>query len=178
MPFSLTNEASTIWRDFNTDGVPASEKYSPRKTQIRTWGTEIQNYLRGVTPLDQVNITGGNIGGATTFTGLATPIPLASGGTGAQTKEAALVSLGLNATAAEINLLEGATAPAAKLNILTGATITTAELNALTGVTALGTTLIRIANASAGRDALGVPDFFVSTGGPSGGADGDIWLQY
>jgi hypothetical protein len=48
----------------------------------------------------------------------------------------ALQNLGLTATAAEINILDGATLSTAELNILDGVTASTAELNILDGVTA------------------------------------------
>lgn len=47
----------------------------------------------------------------------------------------ALENLGLDATAAEINALDGITATVAELNILDGVTSTAAELNALDGIT-------------------------------------------
>ena len=56
--------------------------------------------------------------------------------------------------------------------------VTEAELSALDGVTATGTNVIRAADQAAGRDALGVPDIFISTSAPTGGADGDLWFQY
>lgn len=61
--------------------------------------------------------------------------PIVAGGTGATTAPAALVNLGLTATAAEINILDGVTASTAELNILDGVTATTAELNFVDGVT-------------------------------------------
>jgi hypothetical protein len=57
--------------------------------------------------------------------------PITAGGTGATTAPAALVALGVNATAAELNILDGATVTTAELNILDGVTATTARLNAL-----------------------------------------------
>jgi hypothetical protein len=48
----------------------------------------------------------------------------------------ALSNLGITATAAELNILDGVTATTAELNILDGVTATTAELNILDGVTA------------------------------------------
>jgi hypothetical protein len=48
----------------------------------------------------------------------------------------ALTNLGLTATTAEINILDGATVTTAELNILDGVTVTTAEINILDGVTA------------------------------------------
>jgi hypothetical protein len=48
----------------------------------------------------------------------------------------ALTNLGLTATAAELNILDGVTASTAELNILDGVTASTAELNILDGVTA------------------------------------------
>jgi hypothetical protein len=55
--------------------------------------------------------------------------PVSSGGTGASDAPTALVNLGLTATAAELNILDGVTATAAELNILDGVTATTAQIN-------------------------------------------------
>lgn len=52
------------------------------------------------------------------------------------TAAAALTTLGLTATAAELNVLDGITASTAEINLLDGVTSTTAELNILDGVTA------------------------------------------
>ena len=48
----------------------------------------------------------------------------------------ALTNLGLTATAAELNILDGVTADATEINVLDGITASTAELNILDGVTA------------------------------------------
>jgi len=50
--------------------------------------------------------------------------------------ETTLTTLGITATAAELNILDGVTSTTAELNILDGVTSTTAELNILDGVTA------------------------------------------
>ena len=47
-----------------------------------------------------------------------------------------LADLGITATAAELNIMDGVTSTTAELNILDGVTATTAELNILDGVTA------------------------------------------
>jgi hypothetical protein len=47
----------------------------------------------------------------------------------------------VTSTAAELNILDGATVTTAELNILDGATVTTAELNILDGVTSTATEL-------------------------------------
>ena len=52
-----------------------------------------------------------------------------------------LASLGVTATASELNTLDGVTATTAEINILDGVTATTAELNILDGVTASTTEL-------------------------------------
>jgi hypothetical protein len=49
---------------------------------------------------------------------------------------AQLITLGLTATAAELNVLDGITSTVAELNILDGVTATAAELNVLDGITA------------------------------------------
>jgi len=51
----------------------------------------------------------------------------------------ALINLGVNASADELNILDGVTASTADLNILDGATVTTAEIN-YNDITTLGTT--------------------------------------
>jgi hypothetical protein len=54
----------------------------------------------------------------------------------AESGNTVLTSLGVTATTAELNILDGVTATTAELNILDGVTATTAELNILDGVTA------------------------------------------
>lgn len=49
-------------------------------------------------------------------------VPVTSGGTGATTAAAALVNLGLTATAAELNKMDGVTATTAELNYVDGVT--------------------------------------------------------
>jgi hypothetical protein len=61
--------------------------------------------------------------------------PIVAGGTGATSAAAALVNLGLTATAAELNVLDGLTASTAELNVLDGITATVTELNYTDGVT-------------------------------------------
>ena len=65
-------------------------------------------------------------------------VPIANGGTGATTAAAALTSLGLTATAAELNKLDGATATTAQLNFVTG--VTSAIQTQLDGKSATGHT--------------------------------------
>tara|TARA_B100000902_G_scaffold308726_1_gene297956 strand:- start:4263 stop:5297 length:1035 start_codon:yes stop_codon:yes gene_type:complete len=65
----------------------------------------------------------------------ATDVAIAHGGTGASTASGALTNLGLTATAAELNALDGITSTVAELNVLDGITSTVAELNILDGVT-------------------------------------------
>jgi hypothetical protein len=79
--------------------------------------------------MGSVAISGGTITGIT-------DLAVADGGTGASTAPVALTNLGLTATAAEINILDGVTATAAEINILDGVTATAAELNKLDGATA------------------------------------------
>lgn len=48
MPLSYTKLASQVWRDYIVDGVPTSGKFRPIKSEIRTWGTELQDHLDDV----------------------------------------------------------------------------------------------------------------------------------
>jgi hypothetical protein len=91
----------------------------------------------------------------------------------------------VTATAAELNILDGVTSTAAELNILDGATLTTAELNHLDGVTSAVQTQLDVrvleTNGAVTTAAVGsvvVRNIAVSTATPSGGMDGDVWLQY
>jgi len=61
---------------------------------------------------------------------------------------------GVTATAAELNILDGVTATAAELNILDGVTATTAELNILDGVTATATEINKLDGLTASTTEL------------------------
>lgn len=41
----LTRLGSYIWRDYETDGVPSSGKHKPKKSDIRTWASEMEGQL-------------------------------------------------------------------------------------------------------------------------------------
>jgi hypothetical protein len=47
MPFTPPFEAEQIFRDYIVDGVPASGKQRPVKSQIRAWGSAVEDYLTG-----------------------------------------------------------------------------------------------------------------------------------
>ncbi len=68
-----------------------------------------------------------------------------------------LGNLGITASAAELNILDGVTATTTEINVLDGVTATASEINAIDGVTATGTALIRAADAAAGRTLLEAP---------------------
>lgn len=46
---AFTNPGSTIWRDYVTDGVPASGANEPYKPDIRAWAAEVETQLSGDT---------------------------------------------------------------------------------------------------------------------------------
>jgi len=70
---------------------------------------------------------------------------------------AALVTLGITSTAAELNILDGVTSNAAELNILDGVTATTAELNYNSGVTSAIQTQLNAKAALASPALTGTP---------------------
>lgn len=92
-----------------------------------------------------VSITGGSMSGVPasftsgTITGI-TDLAIADGGTGASTAAGALSNLGLTATAAEINKLDGATVTTAEINKLDGYTGNVNDFNILSGAAAAGLT--------------------------------------
>ena len=89
-----------------------------------------------------VILTQGSGGNVTVETGRGAVVYCDGAGSGAAvvdlsaTFAASLASLGVTASAAELNILDGATVSTAEVNILDGVTATTAELNILDGVTA------------------------------------------
>jgi len=89
--------------------------------------------------------------------------------TGVATAATGLVTLGLSATAAELNTMDGITASTAELNTMDGITASTAELNYVDGVTSnIQTALDSKVNNSR---------ITISTADPTGGADGDLWFK-
>ena len=105
-----------------------------------TWGTKLNNnfdslddLLDGTTAI-QPNLSEGlwEVGG-TAVTSTAAELNILDGAT-VTTDELNTLD-GVTATATEINLLDGVTATTAELNILDGVTTTAAELNYVSGVT-------------------------------------------
>ena len=73
------------------------------------------------------------------------------------------VSLATTSTAAELNILDGATLSTAELNLLDGVTSTTAELNILDGVTATATEINLLDGVTATTAELNILDGVTST---------------
>lgn len=78
-------------------------------------GDVVGSISGGSVTTSAANITGGSVTGIT-------DLAVADGGTGASTAAGALVNLGLTATAAEINKLDGVTASTAEINFIDGVT--------------------------------------------------------
>ena len=106
MAISFTTEAVLNWRDYNTDGIPGSGNFSPIKSELRTWGTEVEDFLKGDTPLDGIDINAGTIDG--------TPIGATSAHTGKfTTLEAtgiATINLGTLVSSGDLAISKGGTA--------------------------------------------------------------------
>ena len=75
-----------------------------------------------------------------------------------------LSTLGVTATASELNILDGVTSTTAELNILDGVTSTTAELNILDGVTATASELNLLDGSVAGTVVSGKAAVYGSDG--------------
>ena len=94
--------------------------------------TEELNYMDGVTSNVQTqldskassshNHSASDINSGTISSNILPTIPLSKGGTGATTADAALKNLGVNATASELNVLDGITASTTELNYTDGVT--------------------------------------------------------
>lgn len=121
----------------------------------------------------------GDITAVTAGTGLT-----GGGSSGAVTLNADYSAIGsaISITASQIS---DVTATAAELNILDGATLDVTELNYVDGVTSSIQTqldgLVSQTNGTVATAAVGstvVRNITLSTAAPSGGADGDVWLVY
>lgn len=44
----MVDLAETIWRDFETDGVPSSGTHKPRKVKLREWGTYVESFVAAI----------------------------------------------------------------------------------------------------------------------------------
>lgn len=42
---TITPNAATVWRDYVTDGVPSSGAWNPQKSDIRSWGGQLEQLL-------------------------------------------------------------------------------------------------------------------------------------
>ena len=171
MTISFTREANTIWRDYNTDGSPSSGNYSPVKGDIRTWGTEVQDFLKGVNALDALKITGGSIDGANI--GVSTPAIGAFttlSATGATVLGSSLNVSGVASFASQMTVAGTFTASgpvgmdlsqvvtANPLPIGSGGTGSSTADTALTalGLTAFGKSLVQDNDAGEARTTLGI----------------------
>jgi hypothetical protein len=121
----------------------------------------------------------GDITAVTAGTGLT-----GGGSSGAVTLNADYSAIGsaISITASQIS---DVTATAAELNILDGATLDVTELNYVDGVTSAIQTQLdgkvsetngQVTTAAAGSGV--VRNIYLSTSSPSGGSDGDVWLVY
>ena len=87
------------------------------------------------------------------------------------------VSLATTSTAAELNILDGATLSTAELNILDGVTSTTAELNILDGVTSTAAELNILDGVTATTAELNILDGVTSTAAELNILDGKAFLD-
>jgi hypothetical protein len=164
--------------------------YDDSTDRSTTLGTAVSagmvSFLTASTALEFYNGTAwvavsnpGDITSVTAGTGLT-----GGGETGDVTLNADFGAIGsaISITASQIS---DVTATAAELNILDGAVISTAELNFLDNVSAnVQTQLdnrVNRTNGTVGTATAGsavVRNITLSTATPSGGMDGDVWLQY
>jgi hypothetical protein len=85
-----------------------------------------------------------------------------------------LAELGVTASAAELNIMDGVTATTAELNILDGVTSTAAELNILDGVTATAAELNILDGVTATTAELNILDGVTSTAAELNLVDGAV----
>lgn len=105
------------------DGVTATASEINKLDGLTATTTEL-NYVDGVTSNIQTQLNGKAASSHTHAAGDVTggTLGITRGGTGATTASAALINLGITATAAELNKLDGVTATTAELNYVDGVT--------------------------------------------------------
>lgn len=109
------NITTASWGTARTITIGGTGKSVDGSSNV-TWSlSEIGVGTLGPQNSDAVTITGGSISGIT-------DLAVADGGTGASTAEQALINLGLTATAAELNVLDGVLTSTAELNFVDGVT--------------------------------------------------------
>ncbi len=170
MPITFTEQATTIWRDYNTDGVPASGKYSPDKSEIRLWGGEVEqgltdlfSHIDGGTASPNLDLTGGTFSGFS-ISSLSAALGIASGGTGATTASGARTALGL-VIGTDVQAFHARLADIANNLSATSGLVekTGANTFGAVTVTAAGKALIDDATNTAQRATLGLTDAIVTT---------------
>lgn len=165
MPLTYTKTGSLVWRDFNTDGVPASGKKRVDKADVRTWAGEVEAHLNSIWDDDGLSAVRGmtlaaNKGiYATGSAALATYDLTAYGRTlgGVADAGAARTALGVT-IGADVQAYDATLQSIAALGTAAGRGLYTTGVNTWAEfvISAAGRALLDDANAAAQRTTLGL----------------------